>query len=483
MGSSWALVCAAASLLVFLSSACKDAETCLQREVTISPDFPGQVLEEPDFMMQREVDLSEFLNFDDLLTEQRKEDKPGPGRGRPSFRPRAFPPPQSYPVQFPLGRPTPDNIQAICVYADHRPRYPDSYFPRSGFSKQRRMATAVNNAESWFSACCKGNQTWGTEGTLCCATQAWEQSVQLFCEEDSSVKDRLYECCRRRGMSRLSCFNDDAQNPNYNPSQELPVEEIGSSENFHFNLNNCPRIRMSPSSIRALGGEKPEINAPTSPKIDINFPPGRPTADNIESLCGNRKRRPLYTTKCLPRSGYELLARQVKTINRLEKRFKQCCKKKKGALNCAEHRWREELNRYCSVNGRQECCQTDDHYSCFQSLSSDPLYNTTSAAEEPTLNKMCDTQIIDNRLPVGFQLKTQCCPLPEQDRNSCFELNLVEMSQILCSSNKSHSPVVRRCCKMTLHEEIQQCLSKNVMKAITKATKKGQKKKKICPIP
>uniref|UniRef100_A0A3B3V845 Extracellular matrix protein 1b n=1 Tax=Poecilia latipinna TaxID=48699 RepID=A0A3B3V845_9TELE len=447
MGSSWALVCAAASLLVFLSSACKGWSGCFPPPFLRVVVFPGRTPYLFVTTTEREslyvgytykVLMFRFYLSSNVQHLQQQNCELLAVclflKGRPSFRPRAFPPPQSYPVQFPLGRPTPDNIQAICVYADHRPRYPDSYFPRSGFSKQRRMATAVNNAESWFSACCKGNQTWGTEGTLCCATQAWEQSVQLFCEEDSSVKDRLYECCRQRGMSRLSCFNDDAQNPNYNPSQELPVEEIGSSENFHFNLNNCP----SPSSIRALGGEKPEINAHTSPKIDINFPPGRPTADNIESLCGNRKRRPLYTTKCLPRSGYELLARQVKTINRLEKRFKQCCKKKKGALNCAELKWREELNRYCSVNGRQECCQTDDQYSCFQSLSSDPLYNTTS---------------------------------------------LVEMSQILCSSNKSHSPVVRRCCKMTSHEEIQQCLSKNVMKAITKATKKGQKKKKICPIP
>uniref|UniRef100_A0A3B5MZW7 Extracellular matrix protein 1b n=1 Tax=Xiphophorus couchianus TaxID=32473 RepID=A0A3B5MZW7_9TELE len=450
MGSSWELVFAAASLLVLLSSACKGWSGC----------FPLLFLELLCFLAGLHI----------CSSQQQREPSCWVGNTKKvlvrhylsskllyifSFRPRSFPPVQSYPVQFPLGRPTPDNIQAICVHADHRPRYPDSYFPPSGFSKQKRMATAVNNAESWFSTCCKGNQTWGTEGTLCCATQAWEHSVELFCEEDSSVKDRLYECCRQRGMSRLSCFNDDAQNPNYKPSEEIPVEEIGSSQNFHFNLNSCPRFKMQ----RALRGEMPELNAPTSQKIDINFPPGRPTPDNIESLCGNQKRRPLYTTKCLPRSGYDLLARQVKTINRLEKRFKQCCKKKKGALICAEQKWREELNRYCSVrNGGQECCQADDQYSCFQSISSDPLYNTTSAAEEPTLSKMCDTPTINNRW-------------------DC------KISQNLCSSNKSGSPVVRRCCKMTSREEIPQCLSKNVMKAITKATKKGQKKKKICPIP
>lgn len=182
---------------------------------------------------------------------------------------------------------------------------------------------------------------------------------------------------------------------------------------------------MSPPSPRA-NRKKTEPNPTTSQKIDISFPPGRPTAANIDSLCGNQRLRPLYTTKCLPRSGNELLARQVKTINRLEKRFKQCCKRKKGALSCAEQKvkeksfkacfiwnewfknyvlflfqWREELNKYCSArnSGQMElpCCQADDLYSCFQSISSDPLYNTTAATEEPTLNKMCDTQTINNR--------------------------------------------------------------------------------------
>ncbi|MEQ2290690.1 hypothetical protein AMECASPLE_005701 [Ameca splendens] len=243
---------------------------------------------------------------------------------------------------------------------------------------------------------------------------------------------------------------------------------------------------MSPKRSSA-NKEKTELNPATSQKINIGFPPGRPTADNIRSLCVNQRLRPLYTTKCLPSSGYELLARQVKTINRLEKKFKQCCKKK-GALNCAEQKWREELKRYCSArNSGQvdlQCCQENDQHSCFQSISSDPLYNVASATEAPSLNNMCDSQIINNRYPVGFQLKTLCCPLSEQDRNTCFVQKLEQLSQSLCSSNKSATPAVRRCCKLT-SQEIPQCFSKNVMEAITKAINKGQKKKKnkICPIP
>lgn len=80
----------------------------------------------------------------------------------------------------------------------------------------------------------------------------------------------------------------------------------------------------------------------TSPKTDINFPPARPTADAMESFCSNQKLRPLYTVKCLPGSGYEWLARQAKTINRIEKGFKQCCKKKKDLFNCADQKVKQE---------------------------------------------------------------------------------------------------------------------------------------------
>lgn len=78
-----------------------------------------------------------------------------------------------------------------------------------------------------------------------------------------------------------------------------------------------------------------------SQKTDINFPPGRPSQDTIQSLCQNRIFRPLYSVKCLPGVGYEWLARQAKTINRMEKGFKQCCKKKNG-LNCAEQKVKQE---------------------------------------------------------------------------------------------------------------------------------------------
>lgn len=84
-----------------------------------------------------------------------------------------------------------------------------------------------------------------------------------------------------------------------------------------------------------------EMEPPSSQKTDIDFPPGRPTEDTIKSVCHNQILRPLYNVKCLPGVGYKWLAHQAKTINRMEKGFKQCCKKK-NTLTCAEQKVKQE---------------------------------------------------------------------------------------------------------------------------------------------
>ncbi|CAJ1062249.1 extracellular matrix protein 1-like [Xyrichtys novacula] len=414
---------------------------------------------------------------------------------KPSFGPRSAggPPILDYEVQFPLGRPTADNLEAICLHGDHRPRYPDSYFPASGFGQLRRRASAINRAESWFSTCCKGNQTWGREVTLCCATQAWELSVQTFCEEDSSVKDRLYNCCRLKGSDRLKCFSNDAPNPNYKPTEELPVTALPSADSFNFDPNTCQRSVMTPYSVKGNRRKKMK-KQPTFQKIDIIFPPGRPTVHVIEPLCHNQKLRPLYNIRCLPDSGYEQVARQAKTVNRIEKGFKQCCRQNRNVLNCADRKWRDELDKFCqsenSEQGIHNCCsvgEANERYSCFQSISPDPHFNGTSASEEPSLHNICDThKIIKKKFPVGFPLKSfvhQCCPLAEEEKISCFDQRLTEISGNLCSSRKPTPPAVRRCCRKPSTQDAPECISNILMDAITKATNVlRQKKKKKCPL-
>ncbi|KAM9851667.1 extracellular matrix protein 1 [Aulostomus maculatus] len=492
MGSSWALVCATAFLWILLSSADKDEHILEQREVTFDLDTIMQEMQQPDsFMGQKEADLTDLFDMSEFSVMQvdtlkeRGSSRPGvltPRGRRPSFGPRSSPPILDYPVQFPLARPTPDNLQAICLHGDQRPLYPDSYFPDSGFGQLKRRASAVNKAESWFRSCCKGNQTWGEEVMLCCATQAWELSVESFCVEDSSVKDRLYHCCRLTGSTRQNCFNDDAPNPGYNPMEELPVPPLPSTDIFNFDPNTCRSSEVTPHSVRGHSEE-------TSKRTDIKFPLGRPTVENIESLCQDQNLRPLYFIKCLPTTGYEMLARQAKTVNRMEKKFKQCCKKKQGVLNCAEQKWRAELNKFCSnrKSGKVdfECCwRVDDRSDCFQKMSPDPYYNMTSAPEEPSLRGICDThKIIKKKFPVGFKIKgivKKCCPLSSQDQNICFDQRLQDTLDEMCKFENILPPAVLSCCKMT-PKGSPQCLSNILLDAISKATVSLRQKKR-CPL-
>ncbi|XP_074540484.1 extracellular matrix protein 1 isoform X2 [Halichoeres trimaculatus] len=498
MGSSRALVCSTAFVLVLFCSASEDEHMFEQREVTfdlekIMQEFPTQqrIVPEPE----------------DILTE-RGSSRPGilPPRGRrPVFGPRSFGPPiLDYPVQFPLSRPTSNKLQAICLHGDHRPRYPVSYFPASGFGQLKRRAGAVNIAESWFSTCCKGNQTWERDVTLCCVTQAWELFVQSFCVEDSSIKDAHYHCCKLTGSDRLNCFNNDAPKPNYEGTGELQTPSHEGAEellmptypftdSFSFDPNTCQRTVMTPYSVRA--NRRKKMKKPlASQKVDINFPPGRPTEHVIEPLCSNLKLRPLYNIKCLPGSGYELVARQAKTINRIEKGFKQCCKRNRNILNCADGKWQDELDKFCrGENGEQvdfHCCsasEANDRYSCFQNISPDPHFNKTSAAEELSLHSICNThKIIKKKFPVGFPLKSfvhQCCPLAEQEKSTCFDEKLKKISGNLCSSKKPTPPAVRRCCRKPSPQNAPECISNILMDGITKAANVlRQKKRKKCPL-
>ncbi|XP_029360283.1 extracellular matrix protein 1 [Echeneis naucrates] len=493
MASSWALLSSTVLVLVWLSSASRDESSLEQREVTLGMNDKDMAAPELH-ILQREMTWEDLFDpsafIEQAVVNPSKDLDNQWERGQP-FRPRSsFN--QEYPVQFPLGRPTTDNLQAICLYGDRRPRYSDSYFPGSGYGQQKRMASAVNNAETWFGTCCTRNQTWERDVTLCCATQAWELSVMSFCQDSSSVKDHLYHCCKLQDNDRLNCFNSNAENPNYEPTEEIPLPPLSSPASFYFDPNNCPRAVMSLSGVR---GKRRSIarNPLTSQEVDINFPPGRPTADTIESLCATQNQRPRYSVKCLPRAGYELLARQAKTINRMEKGFKQCCRKKKGVLNCAEQKWSEELKRFCSLKTAGQaafhCCLSNEEsesFNCFQNISPDPHYNMTSTTQELSLNKICDThKIIKKKFPVGFPLKSlvdQCCPLSEQDKTVCSMQKLQEMSGNLCSSGRALPPAVRRCCQAP-SQETPQCISKILLNAISKATNVlARKKVKRCPI-
>ncbi|KTG37074.1 hypothetical protein cypCar_00007869 [Cyprinus carpio] len=137
---------------------------------------------------------------------------------------------------FPPARPSVTNINAICLYGNGRPRYPASYFPSSGHAYARRAVNAVNRLESWFDQCCYGGLSLGNGQILCCAEQAWKNTLSYFCVEEYSTKTLVHECCEKKGEERWNCFESQAPNPSYQPmcGYTAPPDRI-----FTWDPNTC----------------------------------------------------------------------------------------------------------------------------------------------------------------------------------------------------------------------------------------------------
>ena len=90
------------------------------------------------------------------------------------------------------------------------------------------------------------------------ATQ-WESHIESFCEEDTSVKDRIYQCCRKDGSDRLDCFHNDAPNPSYDPTEELPVSPIAATTEFSFEPSTCQRYLWKTLTFKRLCTSKQHV--------------------------------------------------------------------------------------------------------------------------------------------------------------------------------------------------------------------------------
>ncbi|KAG7282149.1 hypothetical protein CRUP_034896, partial [Coryphaenoides rupestris] len=450
MDWSWAVVCACVGLL------------CIG-------DASGeQQMIEQMMVEQSEVDMSQFMRAMQERDEIRVAVEVEPN----GLQPNMGPPSLNYPVQFPPARPMSNNFQAICLHGEHRPRYPDTYFPASGFGQLKRRAIAVNLAEILFSDCCADNQT--QDMTLCCVRQAWKQMVATFCEMDTSVKDRIYSCCKIQGAARLKCFQEDAPNTSYLPTEELPVFPVPVESSFLFNPNTCVR---SPQTPRSATG-KIQKKIPDSANVSISFPPARPTADDIQSVCAYRKLRPFYDVKCLPRKGYGWLVRQAKAVNRVERGFKQCCKRQPEVLECADGKWREEMDRFCNEDKhgkiKYHCCEVEERYVCFQSSAPSAGYDVDLSTATPTsqnasLGQICEThKLIKKKSLAGLPILgfvRQCCHLSSNQITSCIQNKIKNKG--ICSTRRA--PFVARCCTRSVDSS--QCITNILTKAISKTTR------------
>ncbi|KAL6488615.1 hypothetical protein MHYP_G00023560 [Metynnis hypsauchen] len=463
-------------LLVFVVRA-EDELFLGQREVILELDD----LADGDF-----ADLDEYkLKQKQVLPDISQRDVLRPGH--PVFGPRAMGPPQ---IPFPLARPQPNNVQAICRYGNQRPRYPMETLPQNGFGYLVRQAKAVNQLESWFSVCCSHGSE-NEELLLCCTEQAWKKSLSAYCDEEFTVKTSHFHCCKKKGSEKWKCFENTAPNKSYEPSGQGSYADIPSmTMNFKFNPDNCQKTR-SQMVPRAVRGRMTSV-------LNSYFPSGRPNSGNIGSICANRKQRRQYLSTCLPRNGYLSLANEVKAINELEKGFNQCCKQRKGKQACAERKWKTMVDVFCvnkkSVDGSQlDCCEKDERkekYDCFATAAPNPDYilNNDSVSvfqARPTLDMFCDMYLtyhstaraLDEGLEMfAGKLSKQCCHQVEEKNTVCLHTQLDSIVDDVCDDQFTRSMI---CC-MEDPKNRSKCVTKYILRRLANELNYNSQKK--CPV-
>ncbi|KAF4100622.1 hypothetical protein G5714_018818 [Onychostoma macrolepis] len=140
---------------------------------------------------------------------------------------------------FPPARPSANNLNAVCLYGNGRPRYPAFCFPSSSYAYAHRAGNAVNRLESWLNQCCYGGLALGNGQILCCAKQAWETALSYFCTEEYSTMTLVNECCEKNGEERWNCFERQAPNPSYQPLCGYTAPLITPDTIFTWDPNTC----------------------------------------------------------------------------------------------------------------------------------------------------------------------------------------------------------------------------------------------------
>lgn len=69
----------------------------------------------------------------------------------------------------------------------------------------------------------------------------WKKALDLFCEDEFSVKTRHYHCCKLQAQARLNCFETEAPNPSYGPTTQYSGPELLPRGPGFIFTNNCPR--------------------------------------------------------------------------------------------------------------------------------------------------------------------------------------------------------------------------------------------------
>nr|XP_058936209.1 extracellular matrix protein 1 isoform X6 [Kogia breviceps] len=414
------------------------------------PQLPVEKKGDPP-LPQEAVPLQEELSPPQVLIEQ-KEEKLAPFMDHSSPEPKSWNPAQHCQQGrhqggwghrldgFPPGRPSPDNLDQICLPNRQHVMYGPWNLPQTGFSHLVRQGETLNLLETGFSRCCRCHSY---TNRLDCAKVMWEDTMTRFCEAEFSVKTRAYWCCKRQGEARFSCFQDEAPRP-------------------HYQLQACPSHQPGISS----GPEMP-------------FPPGLPTLDNIKNICHLRRFRSV--PRNLPAT--DPIQRQLQALTQLEGEFQHCCRQG-NSHTCAWKAWKDTLDGYCD----QEKATNTHHYSCCHYPPS-PARDECFARQAPYPNYDRDILTVDlSRITANFMrhlcgnqrvltkhkqisgliqnVTARCCDLPFPEQSCCAEEEKSAFIDYLCGPRRNFWRDSAFCCKLSPGDEQINCFNTNYLRDV-----------------
>ncbi|XP_063002019.1 extracellular matrix protein 1 [Elgaria multicarinata webbii] len=350
--------------------------------------------------------------------------------------------------EFPPARPTLSNIDNICAGERKKVSYGPWNLPQTGFSHLSRQGKALNNLEKGFDRCCRLPR----DERLSCSNTVWLDALEKFCYSEGTIKTKPFHCCKLRDLRRELCFADEAPFPNYD---------------FNGTDDEWP-------------DKKPSTQVLVLPTL--SFPPSEPTAANIKDVCELRKFRLTYPPSSLPQPFYDWFMRQARTINRLGKALKKCCRK--ADVGCAHRGWEKTLTQYCKEefavkDKRDHCCNvemSEADYSCFASQTPYPKYNAeiglVSLAEitPALLDTFCGQYTLltkQRHIPALVQNITEtCCKLQGTERTQCAEEVKSQFITALCGTQRNTWRDSKECCSQSEELARNNCFNVNYLASV-----------------
>nr|XP_008262708.1 extracellular matrix protein 1 isoform X7 [Oryctolagus cuniculus] len=248
------------------------------------------------FLEQKEVDAPLPHQEQKPFRFQQTEEEPAPSGGQGPPEPQSWNPSQHcQPGRarggwgfrldgFPPGRPSPHNLNQICLPDRPHVVYGPWNLPQSGFSHLSRQGEALNLLETGYSRCCRCRSH---TQRLDCAQLVWEDTLDGYCDQEQAIKTHHHACCKYPpSPARDECFARRAPYPNYD-RDILTIDLSRVTPNLMGHLCGNQRVLTKHKQIPGL------IRNMTARCCKLPFPEQACCAEEeksafVDELCGTR---------------------------------------------------------------------------------------------------------------------------------------------------------------------------------------------------